>query len=237
MLHICRIVRSGICRSAPCRVIVFDVNETLSDMAPLAKRFDDAGAPEWLARVWFAALLRDGFALAAAGGQESFARLADGALRAALAGAGLSRPADEAVEHVLSGFAELNVHPDVPDGLRLLRQHGLRLVTLSNGSAQVAATLLTRAGIRDQFEQLLSVEDAGAWKPVPAAYAHAARACSVDIGQMLLVAVHPWDIHGAHRAGMRTGWIARQQVPYPGYFAAPDVQAPDLVSLAGQITA
>lgn len=218
-------------------VIVFDVNETLSDMAPLARRFADIGAPEWLARVWFASLLRDGFALAAVGGQETFARLADGALRAALAGARLSRPAGDAVDHVLSGFSELSVHPDVPDGVRLLRQHGLRLVTLSNGSAEVAAGLLTRAGIRDHFEHLLSVEDAGAWKPVPAAYAHAARACAVDIGQMLLVAVHPWDIHGAHRAGMRTGWIARQQESYPRYFAAPDLQAPDLVTLAGQIAA
>ncbi len=45
-------------------VIVFDVNETLSDMAPLARRFADVGAPELLAQVWFASLLRDGFALA-----------------------------------------------------------------------------------------------------------------------------------------------------------------------------
>jgi 2-haloacid dehalogenase len=42
-------------------VIVFDVNETLSDMAPLAGRFAEVGAPGLLARVWFAALLRDGF--------------------------------------------------------------------------------------------------------------------------------------------------------------------------------
>ena len=74
-----------------------------------------------------------------------------------------------------------------------------------------------------------------AWKPAPAAYAHAARACSVSAEQMLLVAVHPWDIHGAHQAGMRTGWIARQPAPYPGHFAAPDLQVQDLAALAEQI--
>ncbi len=216
-------------------VIVFDVNETLSDMAPLARRFADVGAPELLARVWFASLLRDGFALAAAGGMDTFARLASGALRAVLAGVGLGRPADDAVDHVLSGFTDLSVHPDVPEGVRILRQHGLRLVTLTNGSADVAGRLLTQAGIAGEFEQLLSVEDAGAWKPAPAAYAHAARACSVGIEQMLLVAVHPWDIHGAHQAGMRTGWISRQPAPYPDYFSAPDLQAADLGALAGQI--
>jgi 2-haloacid dehalogenase len=216
-------------------VIVFDVNETLSDMAPLARRFADVGAPELLARVWFAALLRDGFALAAVGGKETFTRLADGALRAVLAGVSLNRPADDAAEHVLTGFAGLSVHPDVPDGVRILREHGLRLVTLTNGSAEVADRLLAKAGIRGEFERLLSADDADAWKPARAAYTHAARACSADTGQMLLVAVHPWDIHGAHQTGLRTGWITRQPVPYPGYFAAPDLQAPDLVTLAGQI--
>ena len=111
----------------------------------------------------------------------------------------------------------------------------MRLVTLSNGSADVAGRLLAKAGIRGEFEHLLSVEDADAWKPAPAAYAYAARACTVPIGQMLLVAVHPWDIHGAHQAGMRTGWITRQPAHYPGYFSAADLHAPDLSALARQI--
>ncbi len=205
-------------------VIVFDVNETLSDMAPLAGRFAEVGVPELLAKVWFASLLRDGFALTATGGKETFARLATGVLRAVLAGASLNRPADDAVDHVLAGFSELVVHPDVPEGVRLLCQHGLRLVTLTNGSPEVADRLLCKAGIRGEFEQLLSA-------------GNAASACSVGIEDMLLVAVHPWDIHGAHQAGMHTGWITRQETPYPGYFAAPDVRAPDLVALAGQIVA
>jgi 2-haloacid dehalogenase len=78
-------------------VIVFDVNETLSDMAPLARRFAEVGAPELLARVWLASLLRDGFALAATGGTETFARLGSGVLRAMLAGAALNRPVGDAV--------------------------------------------------------------------------------------------------------------------------------------------
>jgi FMN phosphatase YigB (HAD superfamily) len=60
-----------------------------------------------------------------------------------------------------TGFTQLPVHPDVPDGVRALRASGRRLVTLSNGSAQVAEKLLSGAGIRDEFEHLLSVEDAG----------------------------------------------------------------------------
>jgi 2-haloacid dehalogenase len=68
---------------------------------------------------------------------------------------------------------------------------------------------LRPAGIRDQFELLLSVEDASGWKPARAAYDYAAAACQVAPEQMLLVAVHPWDIHGAAQAGFSAAWINR----------------------------
>ena len=50
---------------------------------------------------------------------------------------------------------------------------------------------------------------------------------------MLLVAVHPWDIDGAKRAGLRTAWINRGGQPYPGYFLAPDHSVTGLSELAG----
>ena len=62
-------------------LLVFDVNETLSDMAPLNARFEDVGAPAHLAKTWFAELLRDGFALTVSGASESFAALGAEALR------------------------------------------------------------------------------------------------------------------------------------------------------------
>ena len=37
--------------------MLFDVNETLSDMSPIGQRFVDVGAPAHLAATWFAALL------------------------------------------------------------------------------------------------------------------------------------------------------------------------------------
>lgn len=218
-------------------VVVFDVNETLSDMAPMAQRFVDIGVDPQLARLWFAYLLRDGFALTAAGTTEEFARLGDEGLRVLLAGADLDRSLDASVEHVMAGFMTLPLHPDVPDGVRALRRAGLRLVTLSNGSAQVAEALFAAGGVRDEFEALLSVDDAGVWKPGRAAYEYAAAACGVALSEMLLVAVHPWDIDGASRAGMSTAWINRSGGPYPAYFASPAHTVSALTDLAAQLPA
>lgn len=217
-------------------VIVFDVNGTLSDMGPLADRFVDVGAPDHLAKLWFATVLRDGFALTAAGEQQPFSALAEEALRGMLPGVETNRPVDEAVQHVMQGFQTLAVHPDVVDGIRRLRELGLRLVTLSNGATAVAEGLLTRNGVIEEFQQLLSVEDAGAWKPSRAAYEYAARACGVEVADLMLVAVHAWDIDGAARAGASTAWINRTGAPYPAYFTAADHSLTSLTELAAVLS-
>ena len=211
---------------------MFDVNETLSDMAPLAGRFTEVGAPPALARIWFASLLRDGFARTAAGESERFAVLAESGLRVVLHGIALDRPLNVAVAHVLDGFAALSCHADVPDGVRALRARGLRLVTMSNGAAAVAEKLLGGAGLRGEFEHVLSVEDAGVWKPAPGAYGYVAEVCGVAPADLLMVAVHPWDLDGAARAGLRTAWIDRTGAPYPAYCRAPDYVVPSLDRLA-----
>jgi 2-haloacid dehalogenase len=204
-------------------------------MRPMAGRFADVGAPEHLATLWFATLLRDGFALTAAGGQKPFAELGVAALRIVLQGVELNRDLGAAIGHVMDGFAGLAVHPDVPDGVRALRRSGRRLVTLTNGATQVAERLLAAAGVREEFEALLSVEDAGAWKPARAAYEYAARACDAGLRDMLLVAVHPWDIDGAARAGMATAWIDRAGAPYPDVFTQPSLTVAGLTELAEQL--
>ncbi|MDP9890592.1 hypothetical protein [Pseudarthrobacter enclensis] len=73
-------------------VIVFDVNETLSDMSPMEERFREVGAPAYMAKSWFATLLRNGFALAASGDNGSFATIGADVLRGLLSGVGLVQP-------------------------------------------------------------------------------------------------------------------------------------------------
>ncbi|MFI7481145.1 haloacid dehalogenase type II [Kocuria sp. M1R5S2] len=215
-------------------VIVFDVNETLSDMSPLGEAFAAAGAPEHLAGTWFAGILRDGFAIAAAGGNAAFSEIAQDSLVRLLAESG-DAVDDAAAGPIISALKNLGVHPDVVPGVEALRRVA-ELVTLSNGSASVAEGLLERSGLRGHFTELLSVDDAPAWKPARSAYAYASSETGHPADRMLLVAVHPWDIHGARRAGLRTAWINRTGAQYPGYFSPPDLEAADLVELAGQLT-
>jgi 2-haloacid dehalogenase len=217
-------------------VALLDVNETLSDLAPLAERFEEVGAPGHLLATWFAATLRDGIALAASGRYADFPDVARAALRPLLARVrGLRSPVDEAADHVLAGIGTLAVHPDVEPGLHRLRDAGLRIATLTNSSAANAEALLDRAGIAGLVERNLDVAEVGRWKPAPEPYTYACRTLGVAPGAAVLIAAHPWDVHGAKCAGLRGAWLDRHGVPYPSVFLAPDVSAPDLSDLVDQL--
>lgn len=219
-------------------VVVLDVNETLSDMTPLRGRLEAVGAPGDLLSSWFAATLRDGFALTAAGAYADFADLARTTLRTSLASVPtLTKDVDEAVGEVLAGFPALDVHPDVPDGLRRLHDAGVRLVTLTNGSADMSRGTFERGGVLDLLERRMSVSEPRRWKPAPEPYLWCVRECGVRPERAALVACHPWDTDGAKRAGLTTAYVDRRGAPYPDVFAAPDVSGPDVPAVADALLA
>ncbi|MEU9397162.1 haloacid dehalogenase type II [Streptomyces sp. NPDC048324] len=219
-------------------VLVFDVNETLSDLTSLRGRFEDTGAPGHLLPTWFAGVLRDGFALTAAGAYEDFTSVAHDGLRTLLSGLdGWEGDEEAAATHILDGFSQLDVHPDVPDGVRTLSEAGYRLTAMTNGSVASTERLLDRAGVLHCFEVLSDVSGPRCWKPAPAAYRHAVERVGVRPERAMLVAVHPWDIDGARRAGLQAAWLRRGASVYPRTMTPPTRGAQDLRELADELAA
>jgi 2-haloacid dehalogenase len=210
-------------------LVLVDVNETLIDLEPLRERFEQVGVPGHRLETWFAATLRDGIALAAAGSSAPFRAVAHGVLRGMLA--------EHGADHVLAGMAELPLQPDVTAGLRALRDAGLRVATLTNGSAETAAGALERAGVGELVEHNLSVDDLGRWKPAPEAYLRACAALDLAAEDAALVSAHPWDVHGARRAGLLGVWLNRGGAPWPEAFAEPDTGASQLAGVAPALAA
>jgi 2-haloacid dehalogenase len=217
--------------------LVLDVNETLSDLTPLGEVLERHGVPRGLAGTWFAAVLRDGFALSVHRQAPSFADLGRQVLRRLLAAEQPPAEREEVVEEVLTTMQRLDVHPDVPEGLRTLAADGHRLVTFTNGAAAGAEGLLDRAGVRDVVDRCLSVEGLGVWKPHPDAYAHCAGALAEESAALTLVAVHPWDTDGASRAGWGSAYIDRSGAPWPEAFRPPDLMARSFTELPAALRA
>ncbi|XUL89071.1 hypothetical protein ACQ86D_22540 [Streptomyces galilaeus] len=100
-------------------------------------------------------MLRDGFALTAAGAYADFTSVAHDGIRALLSGLeGWARDGEAAARHILDGFSHLDVHPDVPGGVRKLSDAGHRLTAMTNGSVGLTERLLDKAGVLERFEVL-----------------------------------------------------------------------------------
>lgn len=206
-------------------LVLLDVNETLSDLSPLRARFEAVGAPPGLLDTWFASVLRDAFALSTVGAPRKFPEVAAAVLLPMVG-------SQDAVQHVLDGMGELVVHPDVRPALQLLADAGVRAVPFTNGGQAAAEAMLERSAVRELVERVLSVDDAGRWKPHRQAYDWALQQCDVPPQRAALVAVHPWDVDGAQRADLAGGWVDRSGSPYPAVFLPPDVTGRDLPAVA-----
>ena len=212
------------------RGVLLDVNETLLDLSGLQPAFDSLGLPD--ARpLWFARTLRDGFALAASGDCRPFADVA----RATIVSLDPQRLTSRDADAVLEAFARLRPHPDVEPGLRLLADAGIPVITLTVGNAETVAQIFDAHGLDDLVTGHLSAADFGRWKPAPAPYLAGCLSLGLPPGDVTMVAAHAWDLHGAHRAGLRTAWITRLEPVYPDIYAAPDMTGPDLPAVAAQI--
>lgn len=216
-------------------VLLFDVNETLSDLSPMGDRFAEVGLPPHLAPTWFAGLLRDGFAVTVTERPASFKDIGADVLRGLAVGVD-GVDADAAIDHVLGSFTTLDLHSDVTEGLRELHGRGTRMATLTNGSASIPESLLSRARVDDVMERILSVDDAGIWKPHADAYRYAVEAMGATAADTMLVAAHPWDIDGAARAGLATAYVDRKGLPYPSHFERADLEVASLVELASSLS-
>lgn len=206
---------------------VLDVNETLFSIEPMERRFGEVGLDPGQVGLWFARVLRDGFALAATDAVESFPAIGRHHLKELLRAAGL-QATDEAASRMLAAFDEVTPHPDVADGLRAARRAGLTVATLTNGTTSVTRAFLDRAGLASLVDRTLEARASGVWKPHPRAYRWAAEQLGHEVEELLLVAVHPWDIHGAVSADLAAGWLDRDGRAYPDHFRSPDVRAATL---------
>ena len=216
------------------RVLVFDVNETLLDVAALDPFFAGTFGTAAVRREWFGQMLQSAFVATITDAYVTFGEAAGAALGMTVERLGVEVSEDDRQE-ILSGLRDLPPHPEVPESLDRLHDAGFRLATLTNSTKEVAEAQIQNAGLTDKFEQILSADTARRLKPAPAPYRMAARSLGVPDRGMRLIAAHAWDVAGAWRAGCAAAFVARQ--PFDPLVEAPDVVGADLVEVADRIIA
>jgi 2-haloacid dehalogenase len=218
------------------RVCVFDVNETLLDVAALdpffARHFGEAGAR----REWFEQLIQSALTSTVTGMYADFGTIAGAALKMVAARRSVTLP-PEAPRELAGGVRTLPAHTDVGAALERLRGAGMRLATLTNSTLEVAEAQMIHTGLRGSFERVFSADAVRRLKPAAEPYRFAAEQLGVETRDCWLIAAHAWDVAGAMRAGCAGAFVARPgKVPDPLY-PAPQVTGATLPEVAERIIA
>jgi 2-haloacid dehalogenase len=204
-------------------VCVFDVNETLLDLAALDGEFRRLFGDPGMRVSWFGQLLQSAMVATITGRYTDFGTVGRAALEMTAARLSVEL-SDEDRDSVVGGMTRLPAHPEVPGALGRLGEGGLRLAALTNSTERVATAQLEHAGIIGSFEAVLSADAVRRLKPAPEPYRMAADRLGVDPSEVLLVAAHAWDVAGALTAGCQAAFVAR-----PGKVLDPLADPPELV--------
>ncbi|HLN07445.1 MAG TPA: haloacid dehalogenase type II [Xanthobacteraceae bacterium] len=142
---------------------------------------------------------------------------------------GISYTQDE-VRWLVGEIERLKPFADVVGALQTLRTRGYRLAILSNGDRDMLEAAKPHIGFA--FDRVISVQEAGTFKPHWKTYAKAEEIISEDRSAILFVANHAFDCIGAKSFGMRTAFIDRRNRPFGETPHRPDLTVADFTELA-----
>lgn len=214
--------------------IIFDVNETLLDLAPVRSWFSDRFDDEPDASMWFGELLRLSFVSATTDRYTPFPELAVAAL-ATVAARFHASVGDGDASHISGVFTTLPPHQEVAEALAVLGEAGFTIAALTNSPLKTAEAQLGHAGIAGLFDKIMSVEMVNRFKPHRSVYEAAAKSLDVPTSNIVMVAAHDWDIAGAMAAGCDGVFITRHGQAYSQAFPEPTLRARDTANAVTQV--
>ena len=126
---------------------------------------------------------------------------------------------------VLSPFAE------VRDALKKLKQSNYKLAILSNGTPDLLNELVVSNQLKDIFDDIFSVEEAGIFKPDSKVYDLPINKYNIEKNEILFLSANTWDVSGAGNYGYNTVWLNRNNNIFDKLDFEPNQQISNLSEL------
>jgi 2-haloacid dehalogenase len=192
------------------RACVFDAYGTIFDFTSAAGRCSDVlgASAQRLTAVWRDKQLQYTWMRAAQRRYADFWQVTGDALDFTLETLGLADPGLR--DRLMQLYLKLDPFPEVPAVLRELRSAGFARAILSNGTPAMLAAAIDNAGLAGLFDQVLSVEMVGVYKPHPKVYQLACDRLGLAADAIVFLSSNAWDAHAAAVFGMRVVWCNRR---------------------------
>ena len=202
-------------QAGPIEALAFDAYGTLFDVFSVTALCDELfpGRGTALAQAWRAKQLQYSLLRSLMGRHADFWRLTEDGLVWAAKSLQVDLTAPRK-SRLMDAYLHLAPFPDVVPGLKTLKDRGIRLAILSNGEPKMLHAAAANAGLSSLLDAVISVEEAGIFKPSAQVYALAAK--HLGPGRRIgFVSSNSWDIAGAGSAGLTTFWIQRTAAEPP----------------------
>ena len=220
------------------KVLFFDVNETLLDLTAMKESVGKVlGNRSDLLPLWFTTMLQYSLVTTVGRQYNDFGIIGAAALQMVASNHGITLTEEEARASILGPIRSLPAHPEVKEALQSLKDAGYKLVSFTNSSNKGVETQFKNSGLLSYFDERLSIEDMGKFKPHADAYDWAARKMGIQPNECLLIAAHGWDIAGAIWANWRGAFISRPGAQLYPLAAKPEIIESNLTLVAKKLIA
>jgi 2-haloacid dehalogenase len=196
--------------------VIFDPNSVTPEVE---KTFPGKGAE--FTKMWRAKQFEYGFLRSITRRQADFFKVTEDALVYTAKAMHLDLQ-PQARERLLNAYLTLKLWPDSQDALRKLKAAGVRIITIANFSEKMLRANADAAGITGLFDELLSTEVIGAYKPEPRAYELGMKRLNLGKDEIVFAAFGGWDAYGAKNFGYTTFWMNRLDLPVEQLGIEPD---------------
>jgi len=110
---------------------------------------------------------------------------------------------------LLNLYKVLSPFTEVRDTLKKLKQSNYKLAILSNGTPDLLNELVVSNQLKDIFDDIFSVEEAGIFKPDSKVYDLPINKYNIEKNEVLFLSANTWDVSGAGNYGYNTVWVNR----------------------------
>jgi 2-haloacid dehalogenase len=198
---------------AATRACVFDAYGTLFDLTSAARRCADAlGAKaDAVGALWRTRQLEYTWLRSLMGAHADFWQVTGESLDYALAVHGIADAALRA--RLMDAFLHIEAYPDAVTVLDALKRAKRPAAILSNGSPRMLSAAVESARLGHLLDHVLSIEEAGIYKPHPRVYELAVRRLGVAAEHICFVSSNGWDAAGAAQFGFKAVWANRGGAP------------------------
>jgi 2-haloacid dehalogenase len=187
--------------------VLFDASSVTPEVE---KVFPGKGAE--FTKIWRSKMFEYGFLRSITQREDDFFKVTGDALVYTAKAMNLDLTADKK-QQLLNAYLHLKPWPDTIAALRKLKASGVRIITIANFSPMMLKANADAAGISDLFDELLSTQVNGSYKPEPRAYELGMQRLHLKKGDILFAAFGGWDAYGAKNFGYTTYWVNRFNLP------------------------